>query len=95
MKTLNFNFNILDLDGKIIEAAVRTVANHLVTKTEGDAIKYYDWATKIYKLESISVDAADYKTLYDSINLSPTMNIIAKGPILKYLNSVKEDEIPK
>lgn len=89
MKEVNLNFDINDLEGKSIGNAGKSVANVLVSSTSGDALKYYDWAVKLHKGESINLDASDFKKVCDFIENSQSITIIAKVPIMNHLNSLK------
>jgi len=48
---IDLNFNLLDLDGNIIENANagKVIANSLVQQSKGDALKFWEWALALNK----------------------------------------------
>ncbi|MBT6045792.1 MAG: hypothetical protein HOG49_03120 [Candidatus Scalindua sp.] len=90
MKKLNFDKVLVDLEGKaILEAGKeinlkQLVSNLLLQAREGDAIKLYDWAGKIYKDGLIEIDDSDIKKLTEILNKAQ-LPVITKAQILKVL----------
>lgn len=92
MKTIDLNFELKDLDGNVLQgipSAGKFVGNLLVTETDGDAIKFFDWAISLNKNEVISVDNADFTLIKELIKKSEKVTILAKAQILKYLETIK------
>jgi hypothetical protein len=84
---LNFNFNLVDLDGKEIDNANagKLVANSLVQQSKGDALKFWEWALALNKGEELDLDSSDQETLKNFIKDSENFAIIAKAQLLKVL----------
>jgi hypothetical protein len=94
---LNFNFILLDLEGKeLIERdgskvnAGKLLANSLVQQTKGDAIKYFEWALALNKGETLDLDTSDQDVLKSFIKNSETIIILAKGPLLQVFTKVQD-----
>jgi hypothetical protein len=87
---LNFNFNLVDLDGKEIDNANagKLIANSLVQQSKGDALKFWEWALALNKGEELDLDSSDQETLKNFIKDSENFAIIAKAQLLKV---VKKD----
>jgi hypothetical protein len=84
---LDFNFNLLDLDGKQIENANagKLLANTLVQQSKGDALKFWEWAVSINKGEILDLDSSDQETLKNFIKDSENFAIIAKAQLLQVI----------
>ena len=84
---LDFNFNLIDLDGNQIENANagKLLANTLVQQAKGDAVKYWEWALSLNKGEIIDLDSSDQETLKNFIKDSENFAIIAKAQLLQVL----------
>ena len=84
---LNFNFNLVDLDGKEIDNANagKLIANSLVQQSKGDAFKFWEWALALNKGEELDLDSSDQETLKNFIKDSDNFAIIAKAQLLKVL----------
>ena len=84
---LNFNFNLVDLDGKEIDNANagKLLANSLVQQSKGDALKFWEWALALNKGEELDLDSSDQETLKNFIKDSGNFAIIAKAQLLKVL----------
>jgi len=82
---LNFNFNLVDLDGKEIDNANagKLVANSLVQQSKGDALKFWEWALALNKGEELDLDSSDQETLKNFIKDSENFAIIAKAQLLQ------------
>jgi hypothetical protein len=82
---LNFNFNLVDLDGKEIDNANagKLVANSLVQQSKGDALKFWEWALALNKGEVLDLDTSDQETLKNFIKDSENFAIIAKAQLLQ------------
>jgi hypothetical protein len=84
---LDFNFNLIDLDGNQIENANagKLLANTLVQQAKGDAVKYWEWALSLNKGEIIDLDSSDQETLKNFIKDSEALAVLAKGQLLQVL----------
>lgn len=82
---LNFNFNLVDLDGKEIDNANagKLVANALVQQSKGDALKFWEWALALNKGEILDLDSSDQETLKNFIKDNENFAIIAKAQLLQ------------
>ena len=85
---LDLNFNLKDLAGNVIADANcgKIVANALSQNSEGDALKYWGWATKLYQGEVLDLDVSDAETLKGFIKTSNTLTILLKGQALLLFN---------
>ena len=81
---LNFNFNLVDLDGKEIENGNvgKILANNLINQTKGDAVKYWEWALALNKGEVIDLDTSDQETLKTFIKDSELLPVLTKAQSL-------------
>jgi hypothetical protein len=84
---LDFNFNLVDLDGNQIENANagKLLANTLVQQSKGDALKYWEWALALNKGEVLDLDTSDQETLKNFIKDNENFAIIAKAQLLQVL----------
>jgi hypothetical protein len=84
---IDLNFNLLDLDGNIIENANagKVVANSLVQQSKGDALKFWEWALSLNKGKSLELDSSDLETFTSFVKDNENFAIIAKAQILKAL----------
>lgn len=84
---LDFNFNLIDLDGNQIENANagKLLANTLVQQAKGDAVKYWEWALSLNKGEILDLDSSDQETLKNFIKDSEALAVLAKGQLLQVL----------
>ena len=82
---INFNKNLLDLEGKEIEGANigKIVAQTLVQSSKGDALKYWGWATKMNAGEELDLDKSDTETLKNFIKESEGLTILTKAQALE------------
>jgi hypothetical protein len=81
---LNFNFNLVDLDGKEIENGNlgKILANNLINQTKGDAVKYWEWALALNKGDIIDLDTSDQDTLKTFIKDSEVLPVLTKAQSL-------------
>jgi len=82
---INFNKNLLDLDGKEIEGANigKVVAQSLISGGKGDALKFWHWANKMYQGEALDLDPTDAEVLKNFIKENETMTILVKAQALE------------
>ncbi len=94
-KIINLNVNVKDLDGKeIVEGGMTTtlgriLANQLVSGAKGDPLKFFDWAMRLNKGETIELDRSDYEKIKEFVITSETLTILSKGQILPLLENDK------
>lgn len=84
---LDFNFDLLGLEGEAIEGANagKLLAQALVQATKGNALKYWGWALDLNKGLTIDLDSVDQDTLKLFINDSEGFTILAKAQLLQVL----------
>jgi hypothetical protein len=82
---LNFNFNLVDLDGQEIENANtgKLLATSLVQQPKGDAMKFWEMALNLNKGETIDLDTSDQQLLKTFIKENESLTILAKGQMLQ------------
>jgi hypothetical protein len=85
---LNFNFNLVNLDGVEIENANagKVLANALVQQPKGDALKIWEISLALNKGEIVDLDSSDQELIKNFIRETDAINIIAKGQILTVFN---------
>jgi hypothetical protein len=85
---LNFNFNLVNLDGIEIENANagKVLANALVQQPKGDALKIWEISLALNKGEIVDLDSSDQELIKNFIRETDAINIIAKGQILTVFN---------
>lgn len=83
MKKLDFNFKFKNLDGKELnENAGKTLANLLAAETQGDSIKQWSLATRIYSGEPIEVDESDKAMIVELVRSTQGLTALAKSQLL-------------
>jgi len=84
---LDFNFNLVDLDGNQIDNANagKLLANTLIQQSKGDAIKYWEWALSLNKGEILDLDTSDQETLKNFIKDTEVIAVIGKAQLLHIL----------
>lgn len=82
---LDFNFNLVDLEGQEIENANagKLLASTLVQQPKGDAIKFWEMALKLNKGEVIDLDSSDQQLIKTFIKDNESLTILAKGQMLQ------------
>ncbi len=86
---VDLNFDLLGLDGVKVAVAGELVAGVLASQSKGDAIKLFDWAMSFYRKEVVTMDASDLIKLKEIISNAENVTVLAKSPILKYLETLK------
>jgi hypothetical protein len=97
-KIINLNVPIADLDGNRIEGAStlgKILANDLVTGSEGDPLKFFDWAMRFNKGEIVELDRSDYEKLKEFVKASKRMTILVKGQLLPLIENDKTESEEK
>ena len=81
---LDFNFDFIGLDDQVFEGgnAGKMLAGALASASKGDALKFWDWAKKLFKGEVLDLDKSDQETLKGFIKDSE-LPIIYKAQILE------------
>jgi len=87
---IDLNFEMFDLENKSIGFANKLTAGLLMSEFKGDSEKLFDWAMSFNLVGVIEVDSADLNTLLELIKKTERMSVMAKGPIVKYLNTLKK-----
>ena len=84
---IDLNAPIIDLDGTEINDSNmgKIVAQMLITETKGDALKYWDWAQKLYKGEILDLDKSDQEVFKNFIKETEKIPVITKAQILDKL----------
>ena len=87
--------NVRGLDGKDLPNSNmgKLLANSLVNNTGTDAIKYLDWALKLYNNETIQLDEADYSKLYKEIENNKQFTRLVIAQILQEME--RQRNVPK
>lgn len=82
---LDFNFNFIGLDEVAFEGgnAGKTLAGALAGASKGDALKYWDWAKKLFKGEVLDLDKSDQETLKTFVKESDSFTVLAKAQLLE------------
>jgi hypothetical protein len=90
---IDLNKKLKGLDGKEIPAGDmnKIIANVLAGDAgmNGKALKYYDWAVKLYNGEKIDIDKTDYKNLISFVENSQSLSSLAKAQILDAIEHVE------
>lgn len=88
---LDLNFQITDLSGSPIEGetAGQRLARVLAGSPKGDALKFVDWARKLYAYEAIEVDRSDINILKAFVNGSEFITSLVKVEILNKIEELK------
>lgn len=89
MKKVDLNFELKGLNGEVIGKANELTAGLLMSEVKGDAIKFFDWAMSFNKKEIVSMDESDLNKLKGLFLETEKLTIIAKAPILKYIEKLK------
>jgi hypothetical protein len=81
---LNFNFNLVNLDGEELKDANagKVLASALVQQTKGDSVKIWELALALNKGDIVDLDSSDQELVKVFIKDTETLNIIAKGQML-------------
>ena len=87
---LNLNFPIKGLDGQPLKDkdnkeifACQLLANQIANRPNGDVLKLFGWAQKLYNKVPLSLDKSDEKTLRELIETNEQMTILVKGQLLE------------
>lgn len=88
---INLDFNLKDLAGvEIPDAhAGQNVAQALASANEGNSIKLFDWATKLYNKQELEIDDTDAGVLKAFIENTKFLTVLAKGQLIEHLEKKK------
>lgn len=96
MITLDLNKSLLDLDGNPVKDSDDKpvtvgilLAGQLVNSSEGDALKFLDWAITLKQGKSLQLDASDKQTLETFVKGVKTLTNLGKGRILQEIAAAK------
>jgi len=69
MKTINLNFTQTNLNGTDsgINVGQQLATLLMNAESNGNALKFHSWATKLYALESLELDDQDFKLFNDTV----------------------------
>lgn len=83
---ITLNKDLIDLDGKAIPDSniAKIVAQALSSSKTGDALKFWDWAQKLYAGKDLDLDPSDHGALKQFIN-ETQFPVITKAQILAIL----------
>ena len=87
----NFNFPLVDLDGKEIEGTNigKVLAQQLMQSTKGDAVKFFELALDLHKGKVVALDTSDQTTIKDFVKNLETLTNLAKAQILSIFDKAK------
>lgn len=98
---LNFNIPMLNLDGKPTEDTAgdqvqigKILASELSQAREGDAVKFWDWALKLHRGETLDLDRSDQSTLKEFVKQSKGMAML-KAQLLDVFEKSEAKESKK
>lgn len=85
---LNLDKSLLSLGGEPLEGGnmAKILANTLANSSQGNVIKFYDWAVRLYNEGEIEVDRADMSVLKQVIESNQNLTILAKAQLLAELD---------
>lgn len=95
MIKLNFNSPLMGLDGKAIDADMtlgKRLGNLLSVSNKGDAVKYMDWAKKLYRGEVLELDRSDKRTLIDFIKGHDELINLMEDQLLSIIYEAEKTE---
>lgn len=81
---LDFNLPIVGLDGTVIEGSNmgRILADQLAISAKGNALKYWEMATRLYKAEVIDLDQSDQTAVKEFIEKHESLPNLTKAQLL-------------
>jgi hypothetical protein len=90
MKKVDLRFELVNLQGKKLDTAGNLVANFLMSSmSKTDSVKYFDWAITFSKNKIVEMDDSDFVKFKNLIKDSENIVVMAKSPIIKYLEGIK------
>ena len=91
--TLDLTAQITDVNGKPFEpnqTGGQLLALVLANASAGNALKFWQWALTMNKGERIALDLADYQVLYEFVDKSQTLTVLARAQLLLAFMAAKE-----
>lgn len=91
--TLNLEFSLIGLDGKPLEAETKAgsaLAVALSSQAKGESLKLWQWALDFHQGKPVELDLSDYHQLYDFVEKTESLTILAKAQILTMMISARE-----
>lgn len=81
---LDLNFFLKNLNGESIDDghAGKIIAGALANDTQGDSLKYWEWAVKLNNGEPIELDSSDKETLTTFITSHQGLPNLTKAQVL-------------
>lgn len=91
---INLDFNLKDLSGVDIPNAHagQNVAQALASANEGNSIKLFDWATKLYNKQTLEIDDTDVTVLKAFVENTKFLTNLAKGQLLEFLEKLTKNK---
>lgn len=86
---LNVNFDIFDLDNKLLPKKANKYLANILMNAKGDRLKMYELSLKVNENETIEVDTADLKLIETAVNETQMCNNLISGAILKEIEAQK------
>lgn len=84
---LNLNFQFKNLDGTEHEAHCgQQLASHLANASQGDSLKLYGWAKKLYAKEDVELDDSDKEVLKEFVKSHQHIPNWIKAQTLEVIN---------
>jgi hypothetical protein len=93
---VKLDYQLNRLDGTPIEGdeghAGKLVGRILAGQNQGNSIKLWDWALKLYNKQNLEIDSTDVKVLIGLIEADPQTTVLAKAQILPVLKLSETDK---
>jgi hypothetical protein len=92
MKKIDFNYPLKDLKGDAIpgDNVGQCLASVLWLATEGNKMKFTNWAIKLYANETFEIDKADYDLLKGFITNNKNLYAFSETQMLDLLGDWKD-----
>lgn len=88
---INLNVQVKDIEGEVLKDEVdkplllnKVLAQHLSRKSDGDALKLFFWAKKLYEGEELDMDVSDLQMFKAAIQSLPLFALV-KGQALEII----------
>jgi hypothetical protein len=89
---VNFNTNLVGLDGEEIgeDSLAKLVAGAMAASSEGDSVKMYHWATKLWDGKELLLDNSDFKAIENFIKDGKHhLTNLVRGQALNVMSTAK------
>lgn len=89
---VNLNLPIMDMDGVAVSTSLAKALGHTISNTSNlnPALKWYDWAMRLWRGEVLEVDEADYTLIIRMVEDSTTLTVLSKVQLLTALKRCKD-----